>query len=136
MCVLGCDLKKIIMTPPPITQYFLIRRYDTFLNKWSSGMTHLLTHSQVNARMLTQRMTQISIRELQRNGAKYLNEEVVITRYNVPVAKLTPITVNELKAVTPSSDISGDGVSGFKLCRYPLCNNYAVEGSDFCINHG
>lgn len=84
---------------------------------------------------------EISIREFQHHANDYLTQlPIVLTRYNVPVAKVIPITVGELKVATPSSDISedrsGDGVSGFKLCQAKWCNNYAVEGSDFCIEHG
>ena len=87
-------------------------------------------------------MTQISIRELQRNASKYLEEEVVITRYNIPVARLTPISVGDLKKI--SEKISQPSIPVtiaekepvfFKLCQAKMCTNYAVEGSDFCEKH-
>jgi antitoxin (DNA-binding transcriptional repressor) of toxin-antitoxin stability system len=43
-------------------------------------------------------MTQVSLRELQRNAPAYLGQEVIITRYNIPVARLVPITVGEIKS--------------------------------------
>ena len=80
-------------------------------------------------------MRKITIRQLQQNMFRELeNLPVVITRKGIDT-----FIIRGIENVTTSDNVttskSQDVTTSFKLCKYPMCNNYAEDNSDYCKSH-
>jgi len=83
------------------------------------------------------KMRKVTIRQFHTNMWEEIKDlPVEVTRYNVPLFVVTPIK-GDLKKEEPSIPvtIAEEKPVFFKICKTKMCNNYAVEGSDFCVSH-
>lgn len=97
-------------------------------------------------------MKTVSLREFQLNATKYLGEEITLTRYNKPIAVVTPIGDFPTKKIlkknpevkvaerVPVTVTPTDGPRGFeKMCSLgSLCGRPAAgmrDGYYFCKEH-
>jgi hypothetical protein len=80
-------------------------------------------------------MRKITIRQFQQNLYRELdNLPVVITRKGIDtfiIRAFDNVTTNDNVTTSKSQDVT----TSFKLCKYPMCNEYAEYNSDYCKSH-
>ena len=87
-------------------------------------------------------MRQVPIRQLHKKMWLELEQlPLVITKNNTPLYVIKSYDTKEdvytkENVDTPKeSNVYTNVTTSFKLCHYPMCNEYAVQGSEYCISH-
>lgn len=85
-------------------------------------------------------MKEITIKEFQHNIYAGLKElPITITKNGKPLYIIRVATKDEEQPQVATNKhikvATSQGVSSFKLCHYPMCNEYAVDGTGYCKSH-